>query len=513
MYEPDLHIIQLDPHDDSVSVRDRLAFVPARRVLLVWPASGSLLRRKLDLLLVLRQANRLGLELALVTGDPAVIEHARDLQISVFPDADTARQEVWLQPRQRVFVPPRDDLTRLELADAILSQRLPRLSGQTRRQMLTRWLTFASGMLALLVAFFAVAPSATITLTTASRQVFETVQIVADPSLTDIDIESFRMPATVVTLQATTRVTIETSGRERAGASQAQGLVTFTNLTDDPLLIPYGTVVATSDTYPVRFETLVETTLPAGDQANVQVPIRALPEHSGTDGNVGPGAINRVEGELAGLVQVTNPNATYGGALQERRIVTADDLQRLLVLGRQQVLQRARDTLLYQLSDERFLVPGSLRIVTERPEWTIFSAYVGDAADSVSLDLRAEVQAVVVDERQARQVAYAGLAPYVQPGLEIAPEALSFTRGDILDITPDGRVTFLMTVSGSVAVAIDEEYVRRRTQGVSVSEARRRLERELLLDPYHPPHISTWPTWYPRMPLLPVRISVEVRLP
>ncbi len=74
-------------------------------------------------------------------------------------------------------------------------------------------------------------------------------------------------------------------------------------------------------------------------------------------------------------------------------------------------------------------------------------------------------------------------------------------------------VTFLMTVSGSVAVAIDEEYVRQRTQGVSVNEARRRLERELLLDPYHPPRISTWPRWYPRMPLLPVRITVEVRLP
>jgi hypothetical protein len=46
-----------------------------------------------------------------------------------------------------------------------------------------------------------------------------------------------------------------------------------------------------------------------------------------------------------------------------------------------------------------------------------------------------------------------------------------------------------------------------------VSEARRRLEGELLLDPAHPPRIATWPGWYPRMPVLPVRIAVEVRLP
>lgn len=509
----DLHILHLEPDDDSVTVRDRLSFVRARRVLLVWPASAAILPRKLDLLLVLRQATRLGMRLALVTANSAVIEHARDLHISVFASVEAAQRATWHRPRERVFVPPPDDFARVELADAILQQRASLPPAQAQRNTLIRWIAFLSSVLAVLVGFFVAAPSATITLAPASRQVFETVQIVADPALTDIDIEARRMPATVVTLQATSRVTIASSGRESAGASQAQGLATFTNLTGSPLLIPYSTIVATSDTYPVRFETVAEATLPGGDRASVQVPIRALPEHSGTVGNVSPGAINRVEGDLAGQVAVTNPNATFGGALQERSVVTADDHQRLLVLGRQQVLQRARDTLLYQLAGDQFLVPGSITIRAERPEWTVFSAYVGDAAESVTLDLRADVQAVIVDEHQARQIAYASLAPYAQPGLEIAPEALSFARGDILSIAEDGRVGFVMTVSGSVAVAIDQEYVRARTRGTSVSEARRRLEAELLLDPAHPPRIATWPGWYPRMPVLPVRISVEVRLP
>jgi hypothetical protein len=510
---PDLHILHLEPDDDSVTIRDRLTFVRARRVLLVWPASGTILPRKLDLLLVLRQATRLGMRLALVTADRAVIEHARDLRISVFASAEAAQRATWHRPRERAFIPPHDDFSRAELADAILHQRASTWPAPARRYSLLRWIAVLASALALALAFFVAAPSATITLTPASRQVFETVQIVADPTLADIDLESRRMPAAVVSLQASSRVTVASSGRESAGATQAQGLVTFTNLSGGPLLVPYGTVIATSDTYPVRFETVAEAMLPSGDQAGVPVPIRALPEHSGTAGNVSPGAINRVEGDLAGQMAVTNLNATFGGALQERSIVTAADHQRLLVLGRQQVLQRARDTLLHQLTGEQFLVPGSIAIRAERPEWTVFNAYVGDAAESVSLDLRADVQAVIVDERQARQVAFASLAPYVQPGLEIAPEALSFARGDILDIAPDGRVTFVMTVSGSVAVAIDQEYVRARTRGVSVGEARRRLEGELLLDPGHPPRIATWPGWYPRMPVLPVRIAVEVRLP
>ena len=306
---------------------------------------------------------------------------------------------------------------------------------------------------------------------------------------------------------------MQSSGQETAGKSRAQGLVTFTNSDDQPVLIPLGTIVATSDAYPVRFETLVETILPAGDTASVQVPIQALEEHAGAVGNVNPDIINRVEADFADMVTVTNPNATYGGAVQEVRIVTAEDHERLLILGRQQLLQNARDELLHYLSGDQFLVPGSVVITAERPEWTIFSAFVGDEAESVSLSLRADVQAVVVDEAQAQQVAFSALAPYIEPGMEIAPDALTFARGDILDIDPAGRVTFLMIVKGNIAVSVDAMRVRDRLVGVSVNEARYRLERDIALDLNHPPQITTWPPWYNRMPLLPVRISVKVNRP
>jgi len=354
------HIIYLEPLDDSVSVRDRLTFVKAHRVLLVWPKSGNVLRRKLDLLLVLRQATRLGMRIALVTPNPEVIEHARDLNISVFNSVDAATRAAWKRPRDQMFIPPRDPSHGLALADHILEKRAPSLTS-TRWRNVLRWLIFIGGVLSVVAGFFLAAPSATITLTPASRQVFETVSIVADPELRDIDIEHFRMPATVVTLQATSHVTVETSGRETAGATRAQGLVVFHNKTEEPLLIPLGTIVSTSGTYPIRFETMVETTLPAGNQASVQVPIQALEAHSGADGNVAPGAINRVESEFADGVTVTNPNATYGGAIQERAVVAPQDHERLLVLGRQQVLQRARDTLLYQLTGRSGIDRNHLR--------------------------------------------------------------------------------------------------------------------------------------------------------
>lgn len=508
-----IYTLHLEPYDDVVSVRDRLAFVKAPAVLLVWPERGTVLRRKLDLLLIQRQARRLHIQIALVTGDLDVMDAAHELNISVFPDEQTAAQHRWKRPRNKVFISPRDAAQEAEVVDHVLRQRQPLSPAARRRRQFGRWMVFAALLATVGIGFLVAAPSATVTITPASRQVYETITIVAAPDQTDIDVQNFRMPAAVVSLQATSRVTVPSSGTETAGTSLAQGLVTFTNLSDFPVVVPLGTVVSTGGTYPVRFETLIETTLPSGDAAAIQVPVQALPSYAGAAGNVDPGAISRVESEIADLVVVTNPNATYGGAVQELSVVTAQDHERLLVLGQQQVLQNARDILLHQLQGEQFLVPGSLAIIDQRPEWIIYSHLIGDTTESVSLDLRAVVQAVVVDERQAQQVAYAGLAPYLQPGMEIAPEALRFSRGDIVEIRPDGQVTFLMIVSGSIAVSIDEEYVLKRVTGVSVSEARRRLDRELLLDPNRPPQINTWPGWYHRMPFLPVRISVDVRTP
>jgi hypothetical protein len=131
----------------------------------------------------------------------------------------------------------------------------------------------------------------------------------------------------------------------------------------------------------------------------------------------------------------------------------------------------------------------------------------------VSLDLRAEVQAVVVDEAQARQIAQSALVPYIEPGQEISPDAVSYTRGDALSIEANGRVTFLMIVNGNIAESIDEAAVRAQVSGVSVEDALRRLDRQFLLDPNRPPRIRTWPAWYNRMPFLPVRISVRVNVP
>ena len=72
-----IEYVQLDTNDDVVTVKDRLSFIRGRRVLLIWPEDGTTLTRKLDLVLVQREADRRAIQLALVTHDELIIEHAK----------------------------------------------------------------------------------------------------------------------------------------------------------------------------------------------------------------------------------------------------------------------------------------------------------------------------------------------------------------------------------------------------------------------------------------------------
>ena len=162
----ELYTLQLEPYDDVVSVRDRLAFIQATHVLLMWPPGGSsMLRRKLDLLLILRQAARLRMRIALITDDPDIIDHADDLNISVFPDEQAARTGRWKRSRDNVFTPPHDPIAQAEIVDHVLRQRSPLTPAALRRRRITRWLIFAALIVSVLLSFWLAVPSATVTIT------------------------------------------------------------------------------------------------------------------------------------------------------------------------------------------------------------------------------------------------------------------------------------------------------------------------------------------------------------
>ena len=510
-----VEIIQLEAHDDFVSVRDRCAFVRARRVLLVWPREGKVLQRKLDLVLLQRAVRRQSARLALVTQDALVAQHARELDISAFATIKESQRGRWKRGRSKVFV-DRADRPVGEPAPADLRESATRLRAAPAgfwfglRRLLTALILLAvfGGVAA---AGFVLLPSATVTLVPASDHLDVTIRVIADPAAPGIDLEQSVVPATPLQVEIEQSATVDTTGFEEGEPTLATGTVVFTNLTNQPATIPAGTTVNTSAGTSVRFRTLAPVNITGQTDAIAVVAVEALPEYAGAAGNVGAYAINFVDGPLNDILSVQNIDPITGGGQTSHQVVAAGDYERLLATARQAIQQGALTELTPLLGDGQSIIPETIHIAEERPDWTLYSAPVGAEADSVSLTMRAVVQAVVVDDRLVNQAAFAGLTRRIPPGQIVAPERLTFTRGAIELVEESGRVTFLANVTGSVTTRLDPAQIRQALAGLSRADALAYLSQNVPLTPGTTPAIALWPEGSDQLPILADRISVVVR--
>ncbi len=508
-----LQVIQLEPYDDFVSVRDRLSFIRADRVLLVWPSRGSILSRKLDLILIQRAATQIGMRLALVTHDPLIIENAADLNISTFPSIDAGSTIRWRRPHNSAFVEhgdprlrPADQPDRYELMEA--ASRLRRASPEQRqRRQLTRAITAIILAATLLSALYIVAPWASVRIYPARDQLTTTVQLVADPTIAIENVASGHIPATLVQdIVVEREASIPATGIADVPATIATGTVTFTNNTTDPVVIPVGTIITTlNGVHPARFHTVNEALIDAS--GTVDVAIEALPDSGGPDGNIEANLITNLVGDLTKSLSVRNAAPTSGGTVRQQKIVTQADQDKLLKLVRDQI--RTTSVADIKLTPTQFIAPGSIQIVQERPDWTTYSAFVGDAADTLTLTLRARIQALIVDELPARKVAYANLARQLQ-NRQIVVDSVVYRRDRVDPIDKDGRATFLLTASADAVSGIDADGVRAAITGVGVTDAAALLQRTYLLDPRRPPQIDVLPAFFGRLPVLPIRIEITI---
>ena len=241
------------------------------------------------------------------------------------------------------------------------------------------------------------------------------------------------------------------------------------------------------------------------------VAIEALPQYAGPVGNVPSYAINFIDGPLNDLLTVENPDPTSGGMIPNKRIVAESDHERLVSAVRGAIQQRALTELTAMLGEYQVIVPESIRIAETRPEWTAFSAQVGEEAGAINLTMRAVVQAVVLDERMVNQAAFAGLAQRIPTGQIVDTDTISFTRSTVETIDENGRITFLANVVGDVTSAVDIEELQRALTGMPLDAAAQYASTQLDLEQGIPPRAAVWRGFVGRMPLLPDRIRIVIQ--
>ncbi|MCP5097254.1 MAG: hypothetical protein GY943_17040 [Chloroflexi bacterium] len=515
-----MKIIYLDNDDDIVSICDRLEWANTQQLLLILPADGIVLQEGLDLVRLRRYSDRIRVEIGLVTADVEVRRQATALGIPTFTtinNAETNRRGWWRgrRRRERVGVPTvggrweQATASRKVMDEGDRAEAARRLSpGVQRRQWVVRYaaiLLFCATISLLYVSFVYTVPAATITLHPETVPLRVEQQIVADPTLSEIDFQNSLLPARLLVTEISWQAEVETTGIIDVPNAPARGSVLFVNLIAQTVEIPVNTRVSTSDGSNIIFQTVAAVTIPdvVGSTAEIEV----IAVEPGPQGNVDAGLINRVEGALATQVEVRNLDGMTSGGVRQQPAVSDADQTRLRSQVEQFLHALAASEMEAQLTEREFLTRDSLRIARVVDE--TYSHSVGEQTAQLTLAMRVEMHGTAVNTTEASGLAYAGLAAQVPLDFTLVPDSIRFESGNVIGTDGAGRVTFIMIAEATASANLNLTIPTQQITGQEREIAAIYLQDVLPLAKR--PSITTWPIWFNRIPYTEARIEFELK--
>jgi hypothetical protein len=499
-------IVQLEAHDDYISVRDRMGWGQTTRVLLVWPLRGRILNRRLDLILLKRHSDALGSQLALVTRDRDVRYHADRLNIPVYKSIRAAEESRWRPPRRRrkrarastPIIPKSSDREKPDLA-ALQEQAHPP-SPRWLRHPIVRISFFTLGVLSMLVIAALFIPSAEIHITPATIRESVTIDVNASPDHKAVDI-SGAVPTYWDTVIVEGRGTTAASGETSIPRQSATGRVTFVNLTDDEITVPLGTIVSTGNAPPIRFSTTRELTIPTGTEGST-VPIQAL--QPGSASNISAGEIVAIEGGLGLNLTATNERSISGGS--DFTATAPDDVDYVRVYDH--LVTSLQDTAFteFQFGLQPYDVVLSASPILQQTLEETYTPEIGQPSDYLDLTLRLEFLLPYARGTDLYQLGRTVLERHLTADFSPRPDTLQIIQLSEPETLGEGEASWKMSASWQMGANIDAAQAVALALGLTPEQATQQLIDQMPIDDNAKVHLT--PEWWPRLPVLPFRITV-----
>ena len=492
-------VIQLDLHDDVISLRDKMSWAKTERILLVMPQRARILARTLDLRLIKRHAAELGAQIAIVARSEEQRRAARDSNIPAFTTIVSARRQDWGKGDKKdrpIRHKPRPDLRRMR-KEAYVNE----ASWRSRPGIRLLFSTIAALAILSVLALFI--PSATIRLIPATRLQSLTFTISASLKVTNVNLAG-SLPARLTSVVVEHNKTVETTGSIAIPDSRAQGQVRFRNLTTALVGIPTGTVVSTQANPPVRFATTLDSVIEAGIDATVDVPVQAV--EAGSSSNLSAGTLVAFEDATLGTsLSVTNPASTTGGTNQIAAIQTASDRSRVHTELMDELLEECKTNFQQTLSSGELIFEDTLAVSQVLSE-NYFPAE-GQSGDTLSLTMRLQCQEQFASLEDVNTLVRMSLDASLPEGFTAIPGDLTTTSISLPKTNSEGITSWKVLAQRLLQARLDAQYVVQTSLGRSRDEAILHLTESLPLD--ETPVIEETPGWWPWLPSLPFRISIQ----
>jgi hypothetical protein len=493
-------ILHLDPHDDVTSARDKMGWGQTNRILLVYPERGQVLNRRLDLTLLQRHSNSLGAQLALVTRDSEARFNARELGIPVFKTLRQAQSQHWRPPRQ--FRHKQHHATPLETEserERTLPTRPERMPAQPSLGI--RLAFFTLGVASVLALAAILVPGARVDLQPEAREQSVRFESRANPATENFNL-SGALPAQITSVIIEGRDTLTATGSVEFPLQTAKGEVRFTNLTEEPVVIPEGSIVRTTGDDAARFATSRTGEIPGGPGQTLSLPVQALA--AGRTGNQPAGSIQAIEGDLGTQATVTNLLPTYGGKDRQTPAPSLAD-QRALQERLSASLQRtALEEIQAGLAPGDVVITDSLRLV-ETLEAQFWPPDI-QPADQLDLSLRLKFEAMTVSTQDIQALAKSVLDANLPQDFHPVEGSLEIEHLSIPSLGEDGSASWKLEARRRIQKNFSENQIVHAILGLAPAAAKERLASSMQLETE--PRIAVTPSWWPRLPVMPFRINV-----
>jgi hypothetical protein len=488
-------IIHLETFDDIDSIRDRLEWSKADRLVLAWPKRGGIQISQLEMMLLVRKAVSLGRQIAIVNGDDEISEMAALAGIPVFHSQASATLARWPSPRDEVIhTPEENNLERMREDVELLRE-------AAQAQPPARTPAFITGVAAIFALIIFFLPGATVHVYPAEIEQKLNLIIQANPEITEADLAG-HIPLFSMSSLHNAVDKIETSGQMPISDQFAHGQVSLGNLTDKAITIPEGSIVTTRSDPPVRFKILEEVEIPPGGE-DVSAEISAvLP---GSSGNVMEEEILSMEGALGIEVAVMNPEPTSGGGESMLRAPSEDDINTLREKVKSMLRAQARKGFLESRKDGQIFLEDSVNI--EKIVDEEISTPAGHPADTLEISLAGEIKMDYVREEDMEvavlEAMNASLPSDYQP---VDDTVLLSMKGDPDYDIDSNSLKWEISAVRNLRSTYSSRAIIQAVTGRTSAEAVQLLagmmsHREL-------PRIEMRPSWWPMMPFVPFRIAV-----
>ena len=506
-------ILQLEPHDDITSAKDKMGWGKSSHILVVWPEKDKILNRQLDLILLKRYAGALGSQIALVSRDPQVRYFAPRLGIPVYSSLSKAQSSIWRLPRRfrRLQVsntePFNRGLTIPEGGSPVYS-RVPLnrpVKEIYRLHPLVRIGLFLAGVLSFLLLAALLLPGAEISLQPHVQEQGLTLPIHASSEIPSVQLTG-QVPFKKIHVIVEGRDSLPAASRQSFPDRPASGSVLFTNLTDQVLEIPTGTVVRSLGDPPQRFQVSSPGTIPAGSGRSLALPVSGLVP--GPAGNLVAGSLVAIEGQLGTSLSVTNPLPTLHGNERLLPVPEEPERQELADQLKHSLQITALAEMEQDLPEGDVLIPASIRLAEVLDQ--DYQPAAGQPADELRLLLRLNYEAYSVAQQDLQSLAEILLNSSLPDGYLPVDGTLKITH--LSDPVFQGNAAeWSLRASRQVRAVLPESQAVQLALGRDPQSAIRRLVANL--DLQDAPQIRLVPSWWPRLPYLPLRIRIKVVQP